>query len=95
MYMGIVPGSSYLGKEPERYNLAKQDIFAIIDLRVKDNTARLSVKLLDEWYYKKLDKNPYTGEVIEYGKTKDAVLFQIGQLSQSFEKSLKTKSIEF
>lgn len=61
-------------------------IYAIIDIRVKDGKARLSIKPEDWRYYKGLVGVPYT---------KDLALIDMNALADAFQKYIGKKEVQF
>lgn len=64
------------------------EIYAKIDIRVKDNKARISIQPMDSWKY---HKNPNFG--IYY--TKEQAISDMEELSKNFYDSLIIKSTDF
>ena len=69
------------------YGAADTRVYAIIDIRVKDDRARLEIKPLD-WYY---DASGMT----VYQFSKQDAINAINRLSDSFYKGLTKESVEF
>jgi hypothetical protein len=62
------------------------DVYAIIDIRVKDNKARIEIKPNDFKYF---------SDGMSKAITKEDVLLIIDGLAESFHKTLKTKKVDF
>lgn len=63
-------------------------VYAIIDIRVKDNKARIEVKPQGEWQY---DESGMT----QYGYSKQDAINEMKSLAESFHKALIKKESDF
>jgi len=71
-----------------RYGTADSRVYAIIDIRVKDQKARIEIKPIGSWTY---DPNGMT--IFQYSKDKAKADMKI--LAESFHQSLIKKGVEF
>ena len=89
----VAPGYNIL--VGRTYGSPEVTLYAIIEIRVKDNKARISV-LPDNWSYnvaKDNKGNPMPGNAYNY--TRDLALSDIDELCESFNRSLKTEKVNF
>jgi hypothetical protein len=68
-------------------------VYATLDIRVKDNKARLAVKVLDSWTYSYVKFS--SGKEYISGVPKEDALNKIESLSASFKKNLLAKGVDF
>jgi len=74
---GVIIGKYLMNSPPE--------VYAIIDIRVKDGRARLEITPHDYFYY----------ETKMFSYTKEDVINDMNQLAQSFFAKIKTEKIDF
>ena len=67
------------------YGSSSSDVYAIIDIRLKDNKARISIKPYDYAYV----------EGMYQSYTKEQAVEDMEALAQSFHQSLQTKKVDF
>jgi hypothetical protein len=86
---GVIIGKYLMVSADENSGLynktVKADVFAVIDIRVREGRCRLAVQPLDYYYWE--------GFGISYSKERAAD--EIAMLTNSFREKLETKKIEF
>jgi hypothetical protein len=70
------------------YGTADSRVYAIIDIRVKDNKARIEIKPQSKWYY------DASGMSI-YSYSKQDALKDMQKLAESFHQSIQKAHVEF
>ena len=81
-------GGSAAEKISAYFSTPENRVYAIIDLRVKDNKARLSIKPDSEWTYRSYEN-------VLSVVSEESVLKKIEILSESLKKSLVRDAIDF
>ena len=64
-------------------------VYAIIDIRVKDDKARLEIKPQGTWQYDESGMSAF------YSYSKQDAINEMKQLEQSFYNALRKKNVEF
>lgn len=85
----VAPGYNIL--VGRTYGSPEKTLYATIEIRIKDNKARISV-LPENWVYNINLKNN-KGECVDY--TKEKALIDIDALCESFNNSLKSANVKF
>lgn len=75
-------------RDVKNHGTADSRVFSVIDIRIKDNKARIEIKPQHEWQY-----DPSGMSTYKFGKVHATL--EMKRLAESFHQALLKKSVEF